>query len=86
MYTTLCDLFKAYALLASVAILGLYLFIAVEHDNYEELIAANILLKDDLEEGLPIGNFTDEILELTSMYDKELDETIREIYWDWKNQ
>jgi len=86
MYTTGLGLLKASFLLTIVVVVGMYVFIGVEHDNYDELIAANLLLKDDLEEALPIGNFTDEILELSSMYDRELDNTIRAIYWDWKNQ
>jgi len=86
MYKTGLSLLKASVLLTIVAVAGVFVFIEVEHDNYDELVTANLLLKDELEEALPIGNFSDEILDLTSMYDQELDNTFRGIYQDWKNQ
>jgi len=84
-YTSV-KLIKASAIGAFVVLMGTFVFIELEYDEYEAKIESNLLVKGDIELALPIGNITTDILELTSQYDTELDTAVRAMYEDWLNE
>jgi len=85
-YRAAIKLLKATVLLAIIILVGIFSFMKLEHKNYEAKIEANNLLRADIEQALPLGFVITEILDLTSQYDTELDETVRVVYENYTNQ
>lgn len=83
MWKTGKDLLIASILLAIVIVIGVYTFIALEHEEYKEQVETNLQLKADIEEAIPIGVVITDILNLTSQYNQELNDTVRALYEDW---
>jgi len=83
---TAVELLKATVLVAVIVLVGIFAFIEMEHDEYQEQVNKNLLLKAEIEQALPVlGSMTD-ILNLTSQYDEELDSTLRAIYDNYTNE
>lgn len=81
------ELLKATVLLAIIILVGIFSFIELEHSAYEEKITANQLLRADIKKAFPMNESTViDILNLTSHYDAELDETVRAVYENYSNQ
>jgi len=79
-------LLKAAVMLAIIVLVGIFTFIEVEHDDYEAYVVQNLLLKVDMEKAIPVEGIINDILNLTSTYDEELDNTVREMWEKHKNQ
>merc|ERR1719397_1298263 len=85
MFKSGLELLVASIMLLTIVVVGIYSFIALESDEYGKQVEINLLLKEDIEQALPLGDIITDILNLTSHYDVELDNTIRGMYEEHLN-
>jgi len=85
MIESVIRLFKATALLAVVILAGIFAFMEMESDHYEKEVEKNLLIKAEIELSFPVLDNITDILSLTSQYNEELDNIIRERYYNYTN-
>jgi len=83
---TSIDLLKAGLVLAVIVLVGIFSFIGLEYDEYQKQVDQNLKLKEEIELALPVRSIIVDILNLTSLYDEDLYDTIRAIYDNYTNE